>query len=69
MNVHFEASVALSGSIAPKLYVHLKKVQANRERENRVVLTGTEINFEPGSTVAYNRISGKDDYELDDFKS
>ena len=67
-DAHFEASIALSGAIAPKLYIHLRKAQRedmDRQRANISILTGMGLYDRTDSE--YLPLRSRDNRESEDL--
>ena len=61
--MHFEATVAASGIIAPKLYIHLRKAQNVQHSEKAILLTEMSYGYIDDQSTAYESL-GRDDLEL-----
>ena len=66
ITVHFEAAIAVSGIIAPKLYIHLRKAQSYHQGDHEVSLT--DMGFRNGRPTARppEHTCSYDDSELED---
>ena len=53
LNIHFEVAVALSGIIAPLLYIRLRKAQAD-QKNNDICLT--DMSFDAGTSTVYSPV-------------
>lgn len=58
LDVHFEVAVALSGIIAPMLYIRLRKAQCDQHENAAICLT--EMSFTEGRSDSYSPVKGDD---------
>ena len=56
--MHFEVAVAISGAIAPSLYVRLRKAQVEQRRQSRVLLT--DLSLGDGLPTSYTPVDRLD---------
>ena len=65
LTAQFVLAIAVSGTIAPKLYIRLRKVQSEQRSSNNILLT--DMSFKDGLPTVYSPVRGHDPEAEHDF--
>ena len=65
ITAQFVLAIAVSGTIAPKLYIRLRKAQNEQRKSNDILLT--DMSFKDGHPIVYSPIHSRDPGAEDNF--